>query len=365
MNVVLVHDWLIHMRGGEKVLEALSELYPEAEIYTLFYHREKLSPHLKTRRIRASFLHYLPGIRRYYRWLLPILPFAIRTLNLPKADLVISSSHCVAKAVRIPKGAKHVCYCHTPMRYLWGYEDEYFQKFPPVLRQLISLILHGLRMWDRHSNDKVNLFVSNSENVRYRIQRFYQREAVVVYPPVDLSNFRPGGTKKNYYLIVSAFVPYKRVDLAIDAFNGWDRELIVVGSGPLEKQYRKLAKTQNIRFTGSITGEQLQRYYREAKAVLFPTDEDFGIVPLEAQACGTPVIAYAKGGALESVRTGVFFESQTPESLRAAVEKFEGGDYPVDGISAKVSTFSADRFKTQIQRIIRTIVRSEKDVSRE
>lgn len=350
MKVVLVQDWLIHMRGGEKVLEALAEIYPDAPIYTLFYHRERLSPVLKNREIHASFLQSLPGIRRYYRWLLPLMPWAVRTLRLPASDLVFSTSHCVAKGVRVPQGAVHLCYCHTPMRYLYGFGEEYFGKMPFLLKPLIQGILTLLRRWDQASNQGVTAFIANSENVRRRILKCYGRESEVIHPPVNSAFYVPAlDAPKDYYLVVSAFVPYKKVDLVIETFNSLDRPLMIVGGGPMEEIYRALRRSPRINFLGAVPDRELKILMNEAKALIFPTEEDFGIVPLEAQACGTPVIAYGKGGALESVKTGLFFDDQTPESLKEAVLRFESLDFDRTQIPAKISGFGKETFKQRVK----------------
>ncbi len=346
MKVALVHDWLIHMRGGEKVLEALADIYPEATIYTLFYDRKRLSPSLQRMKVKASFLHYFPGIHLYYRWLLPLLPWIIGTLKIEgDTELVISSSHCVAKGIQVPAKAYHICYCHTPMRYLWGFEDVYFEKFPFFLKPFIRMILERLRRWDLKVNSGVHQFISNSENVRQRIQNFYQRDASVIYPPVDIDHYQPSGTKGDYYLVVSHFVPYKRVDLVIEAFNSLDRRLLVAGSGPCEKAYRKLRKSEKISFLGTLSNAQLKVLYAQARALIFPAEEDFGIVPVEAQACGTPVIAYGKGGALEGVKTGLFFKEQTIEAIKKAVQDFEEMNFNAMLISGRVGEFDKKRFK--------------------
>lgn len=374
MKVALVHDWLIHMRGGEKVLEALAEVFPDATIYTLFSNRENLSPSLQCMKIKTSLLEGFPGIRLYYRWLLPLLPFFIRTLKIDEADLVISSSHCVAKGIQIPRGAYHVCYCHTPMRYLWGFEEDYFGNFPKWLLSFLAPIFDGLRKWDMETSRQVNAFLCNSENVRNRIQRVYGREAEVIHPPVNTETFNliplhpnplpygergkdEGEVKKGYYyLIVSALTPYKRIDIAIRAFNGWNRKLQIVGDGPSKSRYASLVQTANIRFLGKVSDRELKRLYREAKAVLFPQEEDFGIVPLEAQACGTPVIAFARGGALETVEDGFFFHEQTPEALRQAVIEFEKKSFDPEALRRHVLRFDKEEFKNKIRRSIENVV---------
>lgn len=323
-KIAFVHDWTIHMRGGEKVLDCFAEIFPEATLYTLFYDRKKLSPRLQKLKIKASFLHYLPGIKRYYRWLLPLFPLAIRLLRIEKGtDFVLSSSHCAAKGIKIPAGALHVCYCHTPMRYAWAAEEMYFGKYPPLMRWAIRFILNWLKDWDRSVTASVDLFIANSEYIRSRIQRAYGRNAEVIYPPFDDAFFKPTVKKGNYYFAISAFVPYKKIDILVEAFNDMQHDLLIAGSGPLEKLYRSLVTNPRIRFLGSVSDEMLRDLYSGAKAVLFPAEEDFGIVPLEAQACDTPVIAYGKGGALESVKTGLFFDQQNPEAIKKAVVMFE------------------------------------------
>ncbi len=353
MKTALVHDWLIHMRGGEKVLEAMAELYPDAVIHTLFYRRSGLSPALARMKIKPSFLHYLPGIRHYYRWLLPFLPWVVSTLKIDSdTDLVISSSHCVAKGADVPPKALHVCYCHTPMRYIWGFEKEYLRHFPKVASALLGSIKNRLREWDNENCSRVHHFIANSENVRRRIREFYGRDAEVIYPPLDLSRFRPAGERKDYYLVVSAFVPYKRVDIVIQAFNGFDRKLLIVGSGPMSADYRRLRKSENITFLGPVPDPQLHQLYAEARALIFPTEEDFGIVPLEAQACGTPVLAYGKGGALESVRSGLFFDEQTPDAVRRTVLEFETAKISRAAIPAQVASFDKSCFQSKLKELI-------------
>jgi glycosyltransferase involved in cell wall biosynthesis len=356
MKVALVHDWLIHMRGGEKVLEALAEIFPGAKIYTLFCDRKRLSPVLQQMTIKTSFLQYWPGIRHCYRWLLPILPLAIRSLRIEEADLVISSSHCVAKGISIPPQAYHLCYCHTPMRYLWGFEEEYFGKFPFWVRPVLRTILSRLRQWDIESNVHVHQFISNSENVRRRIQQFYERDAHVIHPPWDARYYEPVNSKGDYYLAVSHFVPYKRVDLVIEAFNELDRQLLIVGTGPLEKTYRRLRRNEQISFLGPLSEISLRRLYSGARALIFPTEEDFGIVPLEAQACGTPVIAYGKGGALESVRTGIFFEEQTPEAIRKAVREFEKLSFDRELTAKSVADFEKTQFQEKMRAFMEQVL---------
>lgn len=352
MKVALVHDWLLHMRGGEKVLEAIAEIFPDAEIYTLICDRKKLSSLFQSRKIHTSFLQAIPGIKKFYRWLLPALPQVIRTLKIPPVDLVISSSHCVAKGIPIPEGALHLCYCHTPMRYAWGFGNEYFGKMPFWFKPALNQILKRLQKWDVESSRFVDQFVSNSHNVKERIRKFYGREADVIYPPIDTTFFDFNGQERgDYYLAVSAFVPYKRLDLVIDAFQDLEAKLLIVGSGPLESAYRKRRKSPNISFLGGVSSRELQKLYSNAKALIFPTEEDFGMVPVEAQACGTPVIALGKGGALEGVHSGVFFAKQTAEDIQQAIVEFEGRTFDRREVRKQVLDFDRGRFKEKFRQL--------------
>lgn len=355
MKVALVHDWLIHMRGGERVLEAFAEVFPEAVIYTLFSNQKNLSPALQKMKIKNSILQWFPGIRLYYRWLLPLLPFFTRTPKIKDADLVISSSHCVAKGVKIPQGAYHLCYCHTPMRYLWGFEEVYFERFPKWLLFLLGPIFDHLRKWDVETSKGVDAFLCNSENVRSRILRIYGRDAEVLPPPVNLKIFgEDGGGKskqRNYYLVVSALTPYKRIDIVIHAFNHWGRDLLIVGEGPLRNRYASMVESKNIQFLGKVSDSRLKELYAGAKALLFPQEEDFGIVPLEAQASGTPVIAYGRGGALETVKDGVFFDEQTPEAVREGVLRFEAQSFDPEELRRQALKFDKEEFKNKIRSV--------------
>ncbi len=346
------------MRGGEKVLESFAEIFPDATIYTLFSNREELSPSLQRMKIKNSFLHHLPGIRSYYGWLLPILPWVVNSLQIEDADLVISSSHCVAKGIRIPKGAIHVCYCHTPMRYLWSFEAEYFKKFSKGFLWILEPVLQRLRDWDVATSKNVNYFFCNSETVRNRIKKIYGREAIVIHPPVEAEFFKPNSTqgKKNYYLIVSAMTPYKRVDLAVEAFNRWDRDLVIAGEGPELVSCQRKAQTSNIRFLGKVSNEKLEELYAHAQALIFPQEEDFGIVPLEAQACGTPVIALSRGGALESVKDGVFFHEQNPAAIRKAVLEFETKKFDGGSLRRQALQFDKPVFKNKIKQAIQNVI---------
>ena len=356
MRVALIHDWLTGMRGGEKVLAALGDIFPDADIFTLFYQPDRVSARINSHRVFASPLNRLPGVLRYYRNLLPLMPRAIESFDLRGYDLVISSSHAVAKGARVPAGVPHICYCHTPMRYLWAASSDYFQfdLGSIVKRPALGMLSPWLRRWDVRASCGVTQFLANSENVRSRIADVYGRDARVVYPPVDTDFFTPdplGRAVGDYYLVVSALEPYKRIDLAIRAMQRRGRRLIVAGRGLQAGALRRIAG-RDVEFTGWVDDERLGDLYRGCRALVFPGLEDFGMCPVEAQACGRPVIAYGRGGALESVRdgvTGLFFRQQTVESLLEAVEAFE--NLPFDPAAARRNSlrFSLANFEAGIR----------------
>jgi glycosyltransferase involved in cell wall biosynthesis len=325
VRIALVHDWLTGMRGGEQVLLSLVRLFPEAPIFTLLHVRGALHPEIEARQIHTSFIHGLPLARRHYRHYLPLFPTAIARFDLSGFDLVISSSHCVAKGVRIPYGTRHLCYCHTPMRYVWDRFDDYFGpgRVSPILRPLIALLARRLRSWDVATARGVDTFLANSRYVAGRIRRYYGREAAVLPPPVDTDFFTPGdGLGGDYDLIVSALVPYKRIELALEAYRASGRRLMIVGTGPEAARLRANAPPE-VELVGAVDNETLRSVYRGCRALLMPGIEDAGIVPLEAMACGRPVVAFAEGGASEVVipqETGVLFDQPTATALRAAVD---------------------------------------------
>ena len=324
MRVALVHDWLTGLRGGEKVLEVLCELYPEATLFTLVYIEGTTSPTIESLSIRTAFTQKLPGVKRLYRWYLPLHPWAIESLDLSEFDLVVSSSHCVAKGVVPREGALHISYCHTPMRYVWDRFEDYFGSGLKA-KLVYGPVAKRLRAWDRTSARRVDHFIANSTYVSERIQNYYDRAAdTIIPPPVDTRLFAPSADDpEDYYLVVSALVPYKRIDIAVDAFRGRSETLVIVGSGPSAERL-KAGAPPNVHFRGWVSDEELQSLYQRCRACLLPGVEDFGIVPLEAQASGSPVVAYGKGGVLDTVRdgeTGVLFHEQTAEALSHAIDK--------------------------------------------
>lgn len=372
-SVCFVHDWLTGMRGGEKVLEAMVELFPQAPVYTLFFDRRYLSEKLKRCDIRASLLQYLPCITRIYRWLLPLFPLAVSLMNVKQYDLVISSSHCAAKGVKVRKGAVHVCYCHTPMRYLWDKSDDYLSGFPLMVQKLIGLYFKILRRWDEKTSQSVDLFIANSANIQKKIATFYRKQASVIYPPVDLPKITVTPSAGRFFLIVSALVPYKRIDIAIQAFNQLKLPLVIVGDGPLRESLEKMVRYDGIRFEGWVKPEVLQKRYEEAKALIFPGEEDFGIVPVEAQGYGKPVIAFGKGGAVETVwavnrrdkpepgekSSGIFFFDPSPEALAEAVRKFQALTFDPEFIKARVQHFGKERFQKELLTALQNLPTAE------
>ncbi len=359
-RIILAHDWLTGMRGGERVLETLCRMFPNAEIVTLFCNREVISETILEHPIRTSFLQQLPGIHAHYRHGLPLFPLAVNRLSLPPADWVISTSHCVAKSVRPPPGARHICYCFTPMRYAWLFHDEYLGRLPAGSRLVVNPLLAALRRWDRRTATRVDRFVAISQHIRDRIGRFYGRPADVVYPPVNTDYWTPGeplpesSPDKAFDLIVSALVPYKRLDLAVETYRRSGRRLEIVGAGGDLDRLRARA-TPNIVFHGRLPDAMVRDRYRRCSMLIFPGEEDFGIVPLEAQACARPVVAFARGGALETVDpnvSGVFFEEQTPDALAAAVETCRQRVWDRDAVRRHALRFSTTVFISDFLKIL-------------
>lgn len=375
MKIALVHDWLTGMRGGEKCLDVLCRRFPDARLFTLLRGSARLSPAIERMRITTSFLQKLPGIARHYRYCLPLMPRAIESLRLPDdLDLVVSLSHAVAKGIRPPRGVPHVCYCFTPMRYAWQLRDDYFgptregrrgTKSGPIGAARDAL-LDRVRRWDQQSSERVSEFVSISETIAQRIEECYGRTSQVIYPPVDTDFYVPTeGRREDFYLVASALVPYKKTELAIQACAKLGRRLVVLGSGPDRSRLERMAGP-SVEFLGWRPDIELRDYLRRCRALLFPGHEDFGIVPVEAQACGAPVIAFARGGAVETVLkasegrpgTGVFFDEQTGESLAGAMEWFERNPGLVSSRLARRQAlrFAAGRYERELIDFLETTV---------
>ncbi len=363
MKVAIVHDWLVDYRGGERVLEAICELYPQAPIYTLFFDAKRLPSSLKNRDIRyPKFLKPFGFLRKA---LLPFLPTFIEAMPLSSFDLIISTSSCVAKGVIPSPMARHICYLHSPMRYIWDQKEEYLGRllrFWPT-QLLVESLLRRLRIWDVCSSARVDQFVVNSTFVGQRVARYYRREFKVIPPPVDLAFFKQAvfSPKKQYFLVFGAFVPYKRFDLAIQACNELGVELVVAGNGPLEKKLRHLGGP-SVRFVVNPTQEEVRELFSQAKALIFPQIEDFGISAIEALAAGAPLIALKKGGALDFVEeqiNGFFFAEQTVESLKAALLSFDSFELNQESIVKSSESFDKcnflQRFAAEVEATIRTM----------
>jgi glycosyltransferase involved in cell wall biosynthesis len=371
LRVALVHDWLTGMRGGEKCLEVLCRAFPNATLHTLIHREGSTSPAIESMAVRTSPLQKIPGIFRHYRHTLPIMPLAARAWNVGDVDLVISLSHCVAKAVRVPKGVPHLCYCFTPMRYAWDGRDAYLDNWSdrPIRRALARTLLDRLRSWDHATADRVTHFVSISETIRERINACYGRTSRVIPPPVDTDFYQPLSSdqpRDDYYLIVSALVPYKKNDQAIEACRRLGRRLVVIGTGPEQQRLRALAGP-SVEFLGWQSNEAIRDHYQRCRALLFPGEEDFGIVPVEALACGSPVIALGRGGAAETVTNAVgrLYPDPTTDALTHAIESWESQGSPHDPALARAiaESYSLPVYRSRLLGYIREITLGDSTTS--
>jgi glycosyltransferase involved in cell wall biosynthesis len=349
VKVAIVHDWLTNMGGAEKVVELMHRLFPDAPVYTLLYDKNKMAPSFADMDIRTSYLQKLPFAKKKHQLLLQFMPVAIESLDLRDFDLVISSSTSCSKGVLTRSDTCHICYCNTPMRYAWDFYQEYLQGKPRLLYWYISRQLHRIRLWDRLSADRVDFFIANSRNVAARIRKHYRREADVLYPPVDTQYFHPGNTVPGkYFLCAGRLVKYKRVDLAVRVCSRMGLPLLVAGDGSEYKRLRVIAGP-SVKFMGRVSDSELKELYQQCRAFIFPGEEDFGIMPLEAQACGRPVIAYGRGGTLETVRdgyTGLLFQRQDEKSLQDTLECFLSQEESFNSqvIRKHAEAFSIERF---------------------
>jgi glycosyltransferase involved in cell wall biosynthesis len=353
-RVVLVHDWLTGMRGGEKVLESLCRLFPTAEIVTLLHAPGSVSALIENRRVRTSLIQRLPRAKDWYRHYLPLFPAVVELLDLDDADLVISTSHCAAKSVIRSGRAFHVCYCHSPMRYAWDQFDAYFgpERLGRWRSAAMRPVMARLARWDRSTAHRVDRFLANSQYVAARIARYYNRSATVLHPPVDTQFFTPGGGRPApFFLVVSALVPYKRIDLAVRAAARVGVPLKIAGTGPDRARLEALAGP-SVEFLGTVDDDTLRTLYRQALAVVLPGEEDFGIVPVEAMACGRPVVALGRGGARETVidgQTGILVDAATPEALADGLDRAGRQTFDPDRLRAHAETFSVQRFEAGFQ----------------
>ena len=356
MKVAIVYDYLVDTGGGERVVAVFHELYPKAPIYTSIYNPETTFICFREMDVRISFLQHITNSRHRYKWLLPLYPLAFKSFDLSEYDVVLSVSSAWAKGILASAKTVHINYCLTPMRFAWNY-DEYMkhENLPAFMKNIISLIIFPLRAWDTLASKRVDYFIAISKAIKKKIERIYGREATIIYPPIRCSDFAVNeSSMENWFLIVSRLVPYKRIDIAIEAFNCLGLPLMIVGDGRDRERLERMAGP-NIHFVGWVSDEELKRYYRSCRAFIFTGEEDFGLTPLEAQASGRPVIAYGAGGALETVvegATGTFFYEQTPEALIEAVKGIDKLEFDPKKMRKHAEKFDVEVFKRKINSFI-------------
>lgn len=353
MKIAIVHDWLTNMGGAEQVVINFKEVYKEAPIYTTFYNPNKLDDKLKNIEVKTSHLQKKKMVENHKKYF-PLMPMAFEKFDLNEYDVVLSSSSSCAKGVLTKPGSVHICYCHTPMRYAWEKRDEYTLGMGKLKKKLVEILCHYMRIWDVASSNRIDYFIANSTEVQKRIKKHYKRDSVVINPPVRCNMFNISETDGDYYLVLSRLVGYKRFDLAVQACSELGKKLVVIGEGPEREKLEKLAN-ENVTFLGRQPDEVVKKYMSECKALLFPGEEDFGIVPVEAQSCGRPVIAYGKGGVLDSVidgKTGIFFKEQTVESLKEAINKFETMKFDKEEIRKHALEFDESVFQEKIRKFV-------------
>lgn len=365
MKVAIVHDWLVTYAGAERVLEQMLAVYPDAHLYSLIdFMPDAERGFLGGRRAQTSFLQRIPGARRWYRHLFPLMPLAIEQFDLAAYDLVLTSSYAVAKGVLTGPNQLHVCMCYSPVRYAWDLQHQYLREtgLDRGLRGMLARgMLHRLRLWDVQTANRVDHFVAISHFIAQRIWKYYRRDSTVIYPPVDVEGFTPSGAREDFYVTASRMVPYKRMDLIVEAFASMpDRRLVVIGDGPEFKRIHARG-APNVQFLGQQPFEVLRDYLRRARAFVFAAEEDFGIAPMEAQACGTPVIAYGKGAVRETLQdldsampTGIFFQEQTASSIVEAVERFERKAMMISPAACRANAlrFAPERFRRELADVI-------------
>jgi glycosyltransferase involved in cell wall biosynthesis len=360
MKVAIIHYWLVGMRGGEKVVEALGELYPQADIFTHVYVPEMVSDRIRQHRVMPTFINALPRAASMYKKYLPLMPLALEQLDLRGYDLIISSESGPAKGIIAPSDALHVCYCHTPMRYIWNMYHDYRKSAGRLTRLIMPPLAHYLRIWDVTSAARVDSFVANSATVAKRIHRYYGADSVVISPPVDTHAFAVAthSELEDYYLMAGELVSYKRPDLAVRAFNEMKLKLVVIGGGEMLDEVRRMAGP-TVTVLGAQPFDVLKRHYARCRALIFPGEEDFGMVPVEAMASGRPVVAFGRGGATETVAdgvSGVFFAEQTIEAVSSAVRRLEGIVIDPEKIVAHASQFGRDQFFQKMRKHIDALI---------
>jgi glycosyltransferase involved in cell wall biosynthesis len=358
MKVALIHDHLAQDGGAEKVLKELADIYPEAPIYTLLYEDKLVNKYFKNRNILTSIIQRLPGGVRFYQWYLPLMPVAVELFDLRDFDLVISNSSAFAKGIITSQDSLHICYCHTPTRYLWDYTHQYINELHcnKYLKKIISLVLNHIRMWDKLAADRVDFFIANSKTVQKRIAKFYKQDSKIIFPPVEVEKFYISEKIGDYFLAGARLSPYKRIDILVEAFKSNGKKLRIFGEGVDLKRLRKLAgNVKNIEFLGRISDNERADLYSHCLAFLHPQDEDFGITAVEAMASGRPVIAYRKGGATETVienKTGLFFDKQEVGDILDIIDKFKKENFHPEEIKLHASIFSSANFKKNMQELV-------------
>lgn len=361
LKVAIVHDWLVNYGGSERVVESLLSIYPDADIYTLVYDKKKMECHFDPKKVHTSFVQKIPCAVRLYTKMLTLMPKAFESFDFSGYDLVISSSSSCAKGVITPPNVPHIAYIHTPMRYAWDMFHEYKRRSGNVTRFFMDRWIPSIRLWDYVSSQRIDKIVCNSKYIKRRIKKFWNRDAKVIYPPVDTEHLHPNGKEPDdFYVAFSRLVPYKRMDIAIKACIKLNRHLVVIGSGSCEKELQRIARGKsNITFTGRISDGEVKQKLQACKALLFCAEEDFGIIPVEAHACGRPVIAFGSGGVTDTVEdgiTGVLFKHQTVESLCNAIERFEElyckHTFSAEEIAKSAKRFSAQHFKDEMLQAI-------------
>ena len=356
MRVAIVHYWLVSMRGGEKVIEALCQLFPEADIFTHVYDPTSVSVTIRKHKVVTTFINSLPNARRFYKRYLPLMPIALEQIDLRGYDLIISSESGPAKGIIPPAGAVHICYCHSPMRYIWNMSHDYLERAGFLTKILLPSLAHYVRNWDAVASMRVDHFIANSHTVAARVEKYYRRKSTVIYPPVDVNRFEivSEAEIEDYYLMVGELVAYKRPELAVEAFNTLGKPLVVIGGGEMLSMIQKLAGP-TVTVLGPQPLEVLRRHYARCRALIFPGEEDFGIVPVEVMASGRPVIAYGRGGVTETVSAGVsglFFQEQSVLAIEQAIHKFEQLHFDAIVIKAQVEKFNVQRFTSEIVTVI-------------
>jgi glycosyltransferase involved in cell wall biosynthesis len=358
MRTAVVHDYFTQLGGAEKVTEEIVRMLPDCDLYSTVALPSQMPPSLAGRRVHTSWMQRLPEMKKLYRIYFPLYPFAVESLDLSDYDLVISSSSGYAKGVRTRPDALHVCYCHTPMRWVWSF-DHYSARegMGPLKRWILSRMIGALRKWDMRAAQQPDYYIANSQTVAERIKRVYGREAHVIHPPIDLHRFRPVAEQEDYYLILARLVSYKRIDLAVEACTRMGRRLMVIGNGPDRGRLESLAGP-SVKFLGRLSDAEVEHYASRCRALIFPGEEDFGMAPLEIAAAGRPTIAFRSGGAVETIiegETGVFFDHQTPLDLMKAIEAFEAREWNPELLRRHAQNFGVDVFQNSLRQFLFSI----------